>query len=257
MWIEAQFKMLTPAIIKPYIPLDGALSFSYAQLTNFKFRKKKGYIYDNLPVAEFGYVDELPIKRTIYGENKWFYNISGMVFFREEGMPEDSMKLDAFIIRKYIEDGDLWLKRFPNIRQIKWRYAEKSAKGKEKAYKFKVQSIFYPMFSVFIEVEDLDTMLKILENMKTIGKKVNQGYGRVEFIGWEEANVESYKINGILIRPVPKGLIPDDDYLEIEMKLFTPYYVKNLKYTDVCFVDRKIVEGNPIERQKKELIPVV
>jgi len=248
MWIKADYKMVSPAIINTHIPLDGVFSYSYAQLTEFKYQGKEGYIYDNLPINRYGYIDELPIRKTKYDGNKWFYNISGMLFLKIDNIEEVS-KVKSAIVRKYIEDTDLWKWRYPNIENQKWNYSEKSSRGKEKAFLIPVEAIYYPQFSILLEIDEEkeSEVAAILENIKTIGKKVNQGYGFVEFIGYEAVGVENYTFADTLIRPVPKSLIEDKDYFEIEMKLFTPYYIKNNRYTDKCFVDEKLLFAKTIE----------
>ena len=256
MFIKADFNFLTPAIIKPYIPLDGVFSFSYADLTGFKYEGKRGYMYDNLLISRYGYVDELPIKKTFYGDGKWFYNISGMLFIEESEtkIESDVVRQNTVIIRKYIEDTELWKRRFPNIENLKWIYSRKSGMGKERAYKFAVETIWYPKFSVILEIEEQkeDEVVKILENIKAVGKKVNQGYGFVEFTGYSGVEVNGFKFADTLIRPIPVDLVEErDDYYEIEMKLFTPYYIKNLKHTDFCFVDEKLMKGKIIKYESE------
>ncbi len=235
-WIKANYRMLTPAIIKPYLPFDGIFSYYYAQTTGFKYKNAEGYIYDNLPVARYRYIDELPIQRTEYN-GKWFYNISGMLF--DEGVERGK----TAIIRKYMENTQLWLMRKPNIGSLKWKYEEKSARGKEKAHLVAVETVYVPEFSILLEIkeENEDFVVEILESVKAIGKKVNQGYGFVEFVDYECVNVKDFIYEGILIRPVPKRLVTDNGYAELPLRLFAPYYVKNEKYTDVCYIDRKFL----------------
>ncbi len=252
MWIKADYRMITPAVIKPYLPFDGAISYYYAKKTGFKYKNEEGLIYGNLPANRYKYIDELPIKKTVY-KDKWFYNVSGMLFFKKEGI-EEVLTVKSTIVRKYIEDTALWEYRFPNIEKVKWNYGEKSAKGKERAYMVKVDTIFYPEFSIILQPDENkeQELLDILEDLKTIGKKVNQGYGRVEFLGYEQVKVEDFRCEGVLIRPVPKDLIEDKDYLEVEMRLFTPYYINNRKHSDTCYLDKTLAFNKVIERKEVE-----
>ena len=238
-WIKALFKMHTPAIIRPYLPLDGALSYAYAKLTGFKYENEEGFIYDNLPVNRYKYIDELPIEKTFYDNGKWFYNISAPIY-----NPSDKKTFKTTITRKYIEDIDLWSIRFPNIENVKWSYKDKFGKGKEKSYLIAVDTFYVPEFYVLMQIdeENENQVYEILENVKAIGKKTNQGYGFVEFIDIEDVDVKNFVYEDKLIRPVPKTLIEDKDYFELKLRLFTPYYVKNEKYTDVCYVDRMFFE---------------
>jgi len=245
MWVKLSFEMKSPAIVRPYIPLDGVFSYAYAKLTGFKYRFEDGYIYGNLLKRKYGYIDELPIKKTIYGD-KWFYNISGMIFEKVKGI-DSPIVIETALARKTIIDLHLFSKR-----GLKFG-SNIFGSGKEKSYLIETQTIYYPRFAVILETDNPDEVEKLAIEITGIGKKVNQGYGAVRYIATEEMRVEDFRVKDHLIRPIPKQLIKDNDYLEYELRLFTPYYIPNKKYTDICYVDRKLFNGVPIKLEDKKL----
>ena len=246
MWVKLSFRMKSPAIIRPYIPLDGIFSYVYARRTGFKYRYEEGYIYGNLLKRKYGYIEELPIKKTVYENSKWFYHISGMIFEKVKGIDKIS-KFETTIARKSILDNSLFTKRGISFNN------SFSASGKEKSYLIKVETIYYPQFAVILETDDPDEIEKLALEITGVGKKTNQGYGAVEYIAMEEIEVKDFRVKDYLIRPIPKKLIADNDYLEYEMRLFTPYFVPNKKYTDVCFIDRKLFNAVPVKLEDNKL----
>jgi len=234
MWLKINYSMISPALIKPYNPFDGIFSFYYATSTGFKYRGKEGYIYDNLPISLFGYIDELPFRRTYLKDGRWFYNISGII-------PERKIEYATTgLIRKFVLDTEL-----AELRGISKVDLESFvSRGKEKAYKNLLITAYTPEFSILCEIDDEKYMevINIFRSIQFIGKKVNQGYGQIKYKGYEEVEVNGFRFNNYLIRPIPNSLIEDnEEYGLIKSKLFAPYYVKNEKYSEVCYVDKKLL----------------
>ncbi|NPA53857.1 MAG: hypothetical protein GXO21_04245 [Aquificae bacterium] len=252
MWVKLLFEMKSPAIIKPYVPLDGAFSYAYAKLTGFKYRYEEGYIYGNLLKRKYGYIDELPIKKTRYGNGKWFYNISGMIFQKVKDI-DSVLKEETAISRKLILEKELFSRRGLSFDSNAF------GSGKERSFLTKVETIYYPLFAVVLETDNPNEIETLAIEITGIGKKVNQGYGMVKYLAMEEIEVKDFKVKDFLIRPVPKGLVADDNYLEYEMRLFSPYYIPNRKYSDICYVDRKLFNSIPVnlEGEKTQTEPEV
>lgn len=242
MWMKLKYKQITPAIITRLSVFDGVLSFGLASLRGFDLKSKE----DNRYKAEYGYIEDLPIKRTEY-KNGWFYNISVPIFSN----PRLSI---TYLSRKFIPDRFIYENKNTGREDIysKKFTKEDISKGREKVIRDTYRTIESDYMYVILEAEDKDKIIDVASRIKYIGKKANSGYGEVELVGYEEVNVENFVYKDILIRPVPISLIEDRGYGIIRTRIVPPYYIPDERYEEICYIDKRLFSFKEVEIEEEE-----
>lgn len=239
MWMRLKYKQTTPAIITKLSAFDGVLSYGLASLRGFDLRGQ-----EDRYKAEYGYIEDLPIKRTEY-KNVWFYNVSVPIFSN----PKVSI---TYISRKFVADAFIYENKEENLYTKKVDYDERTRKGREKVIRDMYRTIESDYIYVILEAEDREKVIDIASRVKFIGKKSNFGFGEVELVEYEYIDVENFVYKDFLIRPVPVSLIEDKGYGIIKTRIVPPYYIPDERYKDICYIDKRLFSFKKIKIEDGE-----
>ena len=190
MWFKFRYRLRSP-VLRPPIPspADGTLMF-YAK------------------------TDDLPIKKHYLPDGRWFYRVSIWFF---EGKPIEK----KVFIRRQSSGSYLY---YTSLAAGKKRRVPSDGTGPFRAIQKAYLFVFTPYVFFLADVEEgkEEEMEEIAKKVEGIGKKVNAGWGWVEYEGAEDLSLEgesileegtenevlkeleSYRYRGKLIRHLPE-----------------------------------------------------
>ncbi|MEM3265663.1 MAG: hypothetical protein QW478_09045 [Candidatus Micrarchaeaceae archaeon] len=239
MWIMLKYKQLTPMILTHLSVFDSVLSYGLASLRNFDLRKD-----EDIYKAEYGYIDDLPITKTVY-EKGWFYNISLSLF-------SNPVIKYTYLSRKFIPDRFIYENRHKDIYSIRFTEKENAGVGREKAIMDRYRTVQSDYVYVILETNNEREIIDIADKINFIGKKSSFGFGQVKLVDYYNVDVKDFVYKDILIRPVPTSLVNDRGYGIIKTRIRPPYYIKDEMCEDVCYIDKRLFTFKQLQLEEGE-----